>query len=228
MTLGICDYLRDGIKAFLSQRNESIRWLCRQTGVDYSTVYRIHSGEQKRLSFINAKKILYYIDPDNAESILRDWFPRETDELGTKKDADELAAVLAEDLQLYKVFSFAEIDRSQVQERFGNEGLKLLDKLLRLGILLENGSTFVSALEGRAYPPEDVIKKTAIHHFHMISLSTPGSIIEDMRGGLNEEGIRELHNAVVELREKALKIMKKHKGDRLVVMSAIAGSGDIL
>lgn len=233
MTLNICDYLRDKIKSFLAARGESIRWLCKQTGADYSTIYRLHSGEQKKLSFVNAKKILYVVDPENAESILFDFFPREvreTSELDVKSGSDELAAILAEDLQLYKVYVFAEVDgteRGHVKDQFGNEGLKLLDKLLRLGILVENGSGFKSTMEGRAYPPEDVVKKTAIHHFHMVPLNVPGSIIEDLRGGLSEDGIRDLYDAVVELREKALTIMKEKKGNRLVVMSAIAGPGEI-
>ncbi|WP_141732407.1 helix-turn-helix domain-containing protein [Oligoflexus tunisiensis] len=233
MTLNICDYLRDRIKSFLAARGESIRWLCKQTGADYSTIYRLHSGEQKRLSFTNAKRILYVIEPANADSILHDYFPRETSEtreLGAKTESDALSAILAEDLQLYKVYVFAEmegIERWHIKEQFGNEGLKHLDKLLRLGILVE-GSNFKSTMEGRSYPPEDVIKKTAIHHFHMVPLNVPGSIIEDIRGGLSDEGIRDLYEAVVELREKALKIMKEKKGNRLVVMSAIAGPGEIL
>lgn len=230
MTPSICDFLRESIKSFLATQGESVRWLMRKSGVDYSTVYRITTGEQKRLSFINAKKLLYVINPENAAGILEDYYPRESNELGIIAGADELAAILADDLRLYQVYAFAEIEsnsREQVKEQFGLEGIKNLDKLLELGILIPNGTSFRSTLEGRAYPPEAVIKKTAIHHFSMVSLSTPGSNIDDMRGGLTDEGIKEAYDATVEYREKMLKIYDERKGARLFVTSVIAGpAGD--
>ncbi len=230
MARSICEYLQSGMKEYIAQKRESVRWFSKQTGVDYTTIYRLNSGEQKKLSFINAKKILSLIEPENIASILADYFPRETAELGTKNGADEQAAILADDLQLYKVYAFAELDatdREAVKDEFGREGLRLLDRLLQLGILAEDGSGYSSILEGRAYPPEDVIKKTAIHHFHMVPLSGAGSICEDVRGGLSEEGVRELYEAVVELRDKVLRIMAEKKGNQLAVMSVIAGPGDV-
>lgn len=230
MTHDICSYLQSRIREAVQKRGESIRWLAKQCGVDYSTVYRLQAGEQKRLSFINAKKILSFIEPSKADGILSDFYPRESKELGLKTGADELAAILADDLMLYKVYAYAEVEevsRDSVKERFGKEGLLHLDKLLSLGILAEDGNGFRSTLDGRAYPPEPVVKKTAIHHFSMVSLDSPGSIIEDMRGGLSDDGIRELYEAVAELREKALKIMREKKGSRLAVLSAIAGPGEI-
>jgi hypothetical protein len=230
MPRSICEYLQSRLKDYIAQKRESVRWFSKQSGVDYTTIYRLNSGEQKKLSFINAKKILTLIEPENTASILADYFPREASELGTKSGADEQAAILADDLQLYKVYAFAEMEskgREAVKDEFGKEGLRLLDRLLQIGILVEDESGFRSTLEGRAYPPEEVIKKTAIHHFHMVPLSAAGSICEDVRGGLSEEGIRDLYDAVVELREKVLRIMAEKKGNQLAVMSVIAGPGDV-
>lgn len=230
MTGTICEYLQARVKDYRAEKRESIRWVARQSGVDYTTIYRLGSGEQKKLSFVNAKKILLLIEPKNAENVLADYYPRETSELGTAQDVDELVTLLADDLQLYKVFAFAEmgtVERHDVKDEFGRQGLLLLDMLIESGILLESAKTFKSILDGRAYPPEEVIKKIAIHHYHMVSLSASGSIIEVMREGLNDEGVRELHKAVEELREKALKIAAENKGNRLTVLSAIAGPGSM-
>ncbi len=230
MTCDICSYLQTKIREIVLRRGESIRWLAKQCGVDYSTIYRLQSGEQRRLSFINAKKILTVVEPEKAEAVLSDFYPREIKELGLKPGADDLAAILAEDLALYKIYAYAEIEgvtRDSIQEHFGKEGLQNLGKLLSLGILVEDGEGFKSSLEGRAYPPEAVIKKTAIHHFSMVSLNATGSIAENMRGGLTDEGIRELYDSVVEFREKALKIMSEKKGRNLVTVSMIAGPGEL-
>ncbi|HET9236150.1 MAG TPA: hypothetical protein VFO10_02795 [Oligoflexus sp.] len=226
----ICDYLQSRLKDYIAQKHESVRWFVTHSGVSYSTIYRLYNGEQKKLSFANAKAILNFISPAEAASILADFYPDEASGLGTAKGADELAAILADDLPLYKVFAFAEmadIGRNEVKEEFGRQGLLLLDKLVDLGILIETGSGFKSTLEGRAHPPEEVVKKTAIHHFHMVALSEPGSIIEDMREGLSDEGIRDLYEAVEELRTKALKIAAEKKGNRLAVLSVIAGPGSV-
>lgn len=55
------------------------------------------------------------------------------------------------------------------------------------------------------------MKKTAIHHFSIVGLNVPGSIIENMCGGLSDEGTIDLYAASTEYREKMLSIMKKNE-----------------
>lgn len=228
MTDSICSYLQNRIRDFVANRDESYRWFARQSGVDYSTVYRLQAGEQRSLSFQNATKILRVIEPASYISILRDFYPFETSELANSatEKTDEFVDLLASDLNLYRVFVQAEVPgtaRSDIRDKFGSDGIAHLERLIKAGVLLESEKGFVSALEGAVYPSEAALKRVSMHHYSMIQLDTPGSFIENVRCGLSKEGVAELHAAGVEYREKAHRIMRDNKGDILTVASLISG-----
>lgn len=232
MADSICGYLQKRIRDFVTSKNESYRWFARQSGVDYSTAYRLQAGEQRSLSFQNATKILKVIEPANYLAILADFFPFETSELSKTAPAEstqEFVELLAEDLNVYRVFALAEvpgITRDDIRSRFGGDGVANLDKLIKHGLITETEKGFVSALEGAVYPSEGALKRISIHHFAMVKLDTPGSFIENMRCALSAEGVALLHAAGLEYREKAHRIMRENKGSIVTVSSLISGPAD--
>lgn len=232
MTDNICEYLQKRIRDFVTIKNESYRWFARQAGVDYSTVYRLQAGEQRSLSFQNATKILKMIEPANYLSILADFFPFETSELSKVapvESTEEFVEMLAEDLNVYRVFALAEvpgITREDIRSKFGSDGIANLDKLVKHGVITETEKGFVSALEGAVYPSEVTLKRVSIHHFAMVKLDMPGSFLENVRCALSEEGVALLHAAGVEYREKAHRIMRENKGSIVTVSSLISGPAD--
>lgn len=224
----ICDYLHAGIKKLLAERNESIRWLAKQCGVDYSTVYRLQSGEQKLLSFRNAVKILKFMEPGNYLAVLSDFYPFETRELGQsgQDKIDDLNYLIAADINLYRVLTFAVAcnhTRADVKEKFGTDGVEKLEKLIKEGFIVENNGLFTDNLAGMTYPSEDTVKRVSMHHFDMIPLSTPGSLIENFRGGVTREGLIDIHNAGIEYRTRVHAALDDKKGDILVAGSLILG-----
>ncbi|HYX34993.1 MAG TPA: hypothetical protein VE954_18000, partial [Oligoflexus sp.] len=108
----ICDFLKEEIRDFVSQKDESLRWFSRQADVDYTTIYRLSSGEQKRLSFLNAYRILKVISPAGYLGVLGDFYPDEVREIaGTSPASIDKRAAIAEavlkDLLTFKVYTYA-------------------------------------------------------------------------------------------------------------------------
>lgn len=225
MTDSICDYVRNRIKEALSNSGKSMRWLAKQCGVDYSIIYRVQSGEQRNLSFSSALKVMEYLEPSEHMSILKDFFPFETAALSkTSSDkAEELLTILAGDTHLYRVFVFAaekSVTRKDVERKFGEDGLVQLDRLMKLEILSED---FVDTLKGMNYPSEETAKRIAMHSYLLTNLSTPGTLLENFRGAVSLDGIREIYQAGMEYRAKIHQILDSKKGDILVSGSLISG-----
>lgn len=231
MTYIVCSYLQNRIKDFVASRGESFRWFARQTGVDYSTVYRLQAGEQRSLSFRNAVKILKVIDPQNFISILGEYYPFETRELSnaTQEKVDELTTILAADISFYRLLIHAGVgnaSRADIKEKFGTDGLDRVERLIECGVLSEVEGLLHDNLEGMTYPSEDIVKRISMHHFAMISLSTPGSILENFRGAVSEKGLREIYEASLEYRAKVHKTLDEEKGIIVVAGSLIAGPAE--
>jgi hypothetical protein len=231
MTLGICDYLRDRIKSFLAAKGESIRWLVKQTGTDYSTIYRLHAGEQKSLSFLNARKILMFIEPENAASILADYFPQESRELGgSKNETERRTAVMEEiikDFIAYKVFVFAatgiNVTREDIRFQFGMEGVSHLERIISLGALEEKDGVLVDKIPGGILLSLPSLKKEGQHNIEAMNLSAPGSTLHNLRANLSSDGLRKWYYAVYEFRAKLLQISETDSGDIAVVATILAG-----
>lgn len=227
----VCSFLQNKIKDFAHSRDESLRWLAKQCEVDYSTIYRLQAGEQRSLSFQNAVKILKFIEPKSYLSILSDYYPFETSELSkaAPEKIDELAAMLAADIDLYHMLVFAgelNATRAEIKDKFGTRGIEHVDKLIELGILSETDGRLVDNLKGMSYPKEDIVKRVSIHHFAMIPLSSPGSILENFRGAVSEQGLRILYDAALEYRAKVHQTLDSEKGNIVVAGSLIAGRAE--
>lgn len=228
MTDTVCDYLRTRIKEYLADKGESFRWLAKQAGVDYSTIYRLQSGEQRSLSFLNATRLLKFFEPVNYVTILSDFYPSETKELMSvgPEVTDDLSEHLAIDISLYRVFTFAaalNATREQVKEKYGSDGLQRIERLVELGVMSEKDGQFYDNLEGITFPSEGIIKRFAGHNFALISLDTPGSAAENLRGALNQEGLVEWHRTTQEYKTKLHNILRDKKGNIVVAGSIIIG-----
>ncbi len=228
MTYSVCSYLQSKIKEAVQKRGESIRWLAKQCGVDYSTIYRLHAGEQRSLSFQNASKILKQIEPDAYLSVLSDFYPFETKALSkvSPEKSEELLAILASDSYLYRVFTFAaetNASREVIQKKFGEDGVALLDKLIKYEILSESEQCMTDNLKGMSYPSDETAKRIALHSYPLTNLSTAGTILEHFRGAVDSEGVRDLYQAAEEYRTKIHKILDSRKGDIVVSGSLISG-----
>jgi hypothetical protein len=62
-----------------------------------------------------------------------------------------------------------------------------------------------------------------MHHFEMVSLDTPGSAIENIRGALSEEGLVDWYQAKEEYKAKLHRILNEKKGEIVVVASLVQG-----
>jgi hypothetical protein len=224
----ICAFLKPKIKEYVDSRRESFRWFSRQTGVDNTTIYRLVDGSQKNLSFLNASKILKILEPQSYLNVLADYYPAEAKEyvaVGPER-AEALIAYLAKDTHLYRVFVFAatlNATSPQVKEKFGSDGLKRVEKLVELGILSEVGGAYVDNLKGIAFPSEEILKLVSVHHFDFVSLDTPGTSLENFRGAVDEDGVREIYRITSEYKEKFHEVLDKRKGNNVVVGSLIVG-----
>jgi hypothetical protein len=224
----ICEYLRPRIKEFVEAKAESLRWFSRQTGVDNTTIYRLVDGGQKTLSFANASRILKVIEPGSLKTTLAEFFPFETSELSSveQEQVDALALPLALNIELYRVHAFAtakNVSRDDIKEKFGSDGLTKINSLLEKGILAEVEGRFVDNLKGMTYPSEEIAKSVSIHHFWMVPLEQPGSMLENFRGAVSIEGLLDIHNAAVEYRGRVHKALDEKKGEIVVAGSLIIG-----
>lgn len=224
----ICAFLKPKIKEYVDSRSESFRWFSRQTGVDNTTIYRLVDGSQKNLSFLNASKILKVLEPQSYLNVLADFYPVESKEyvaVGSDK-TEALIGYLAKDTQLYRVFVFAatlNASITQIKEKFGSDGMKRVEKLVELGILSEVDGMYLDNLKGIAFPSEEILKLVSVHHFDVVSLDTPGTSLENFRGAVDDDGVREIYRITSEYKEKIHEVLDKRKGNNVIVGSLIAG-----
>jgi hypothetical protein len=231
-----CVYLRDEIKKFITARDESLRWFSKQCGVDYSTIYRLSAGEQRTIGFSKAHRILSVLKTDNYLEKLSEWFPHETKEIlgvGEKIAAERIAIAesLSADYSLFKVFVFAatvpEANRETVLKQFGLEGGVLLETLLEIGALKEENGRYIDCIEGTVYPSEGAAKRIAGYNVTMVSLSSPASLLLNLRASLSTDGLKAWYAAGIEYRLKLQNVAATMKGDILAVASAISGSASL-
>jgi hypothetical protein len=212
MAHSICEYLRVRIRDFLATRDESLRWLSRQSKVDYSAIYRLHAGDQKSLSFGNAYKILKFMDPASYLNILGEFYPDPLRDLTRgSSDIDAKAAIASavlRDFSMYRVLVFAsassDTSRAMVAARFGTDGLEQLDKLIALGALAErsHGDGLVDLLDCETLYSDEALRQYAKFNVDIVDLLKPCSTIQNIRTGLNDRGLVEWYNAATEFKNK--------------------------
>jgi hypothetical protein len=218
MTNAVCAYLHDKIRAFIEARNQSIRWLSRQSGVDYSTVYRLHEGEQKSLAFYPAYQLLKLLEPETYMTVLGEYYPDETrDRLANSQkleDQSQLFKTVVSDIVNHAVFQHIALvpkaSRETVAHEYGQLGLQAVNKLIDAGVIqeLENG-TFTNKLDGTLLLNEEECKAYATTNIALLSLRNPGTHIYGISHGLNESGLKECYAATAKC------IVREHTPDFL-------------
>ncbi len=230
----ICNYLKPRIKEFVEERCESLRWLSRQTGVDNTTIYRLAEGSQRNLSFLNASKILKFIEPACYLQVLGEFYPDETRQvIGKDADAvDKKAAVLEEVLKeyaLHRVYLYAatapEVTREKVVAKFGADGLELLDSLIAIGAISDIGGFLTDNTNGAVLVSIDAIKRNGEHNIRGLNLSLEGTLMYNLRTNLNETGLMRWYHALNNVRATLQEISENNdlKGEIVVVATTASG-----
>ncbi len=236
----ICFFLQEKIKGFVSRKNESVRWLAKQVGVDYTVVYRLHAGEQKSLSFFDAKRILKVVEPDRFLEILGEYYPTEVKELRdnklTEQQTDDLLDTIAfalTDVDRYRIFAFATetygATSKTVADEFGKFGLEILDTLIAkkaLGILASG--CFENLIAGRQWWSDDLVKRVALNNIHLMSTGNPGTYMRNWVTGLNEKGLRAYYDAHAKFIESLAKIENSEEWKGSIVTASSLFVGPIL
>jgi len=230
----ICTYLKPKIKEYVEFRRESLRWFSRQTGVDNTTIYRLIDGSQKNLSFLNASRILKLLEPSNYLLALGEFYPDETREAVGKdiEAADKKTVVLEEVLKeyaLYRVYLFAattpDISREKVAEKFGADGLELLESLVEMGAISDVGGYLKDNTDGAVLVSIDAIKRNGHHNIRVLNLSREGTQMHNLRTNLNDVGIQRWYRVMGEAKAQLQEISENDdlKGDVVVVATMASG-----
>jgi hypothetical protein len=234
----ICVFMRSRIRDFLGERGESLRWLSKQTKVDYQKLYRLDSNELKSFSFFEARRVLKFIAPENYLALLREFYPEEmrdlTDlSLSESDQESQIEAVKAviSSKHHYELYLFAAetpgADRSLIEKYYGLKGIEVLEWLVSKGALKSAADgSYIGVLRGLLAPPEEIVKSICETHIEMIDLGTPGSFGANHGRGLNLEGRKRAYEAISRTWHELYKIFESPEcqGNEISVFSLFLGS----
>lgn len=234
----ICVFMRSRIKDFLGGRGESLRWLSKQTKVDYQKLYRLDSNELKSFSFFEARKVLKFIDPENYLVLLHEFYPEEMRDLSDLSLSDsehentfEAIKTVITSRHHYELYLFAAetpgADKALVEKYFGIKGVELLDLFVSKGALkMEPDGSYIGVLRGVSAAPEDIVKSICETHIEMIDLGTPGSFGANHGRGLNLEGRKKAYEAMSRTWHELYQIFEnpEYHGNDISVFSLFLGN----
>jgi hypothetical protein len=229
----VCIHLRDRVKNVLSQRGESIRWLSKQTKVDYQKLYRLESGDLRSLSFFDARRISRFVEPDRFKETLEEYFPEEVRDLTDAGYSEQDLDVRTEALEFltssdshYQIYLFAAetpgATRETVAMEFGRRGLLTLDELLeKKALSLKADGSFQGVLNA----PDALIKNMGHIHVDLIDLSEAGSFMRSFHRGLNMEGLRRAYGSVARASHEICAILEnpEYRGPGLMIFNLACG-----
>lgn len=238
MTHPVCLYLRTAIKDFLGAKDESYRWLSIKSRVPYSKVYRVATGEAKSLSFLDARRLIRFMDPAGSGELLGKFYPDTVEELMDASENESLVDDRLDDLEFlisdtarFRIYLYAVellgTDRGAIAARYGSYGLEELDSMVAKGIITicDDGS-FEGILKKVPNIPDTALKTLVDRHVDLLDLDSIGSKLLHLHGGLNDEGFKLAH-AIVSKAIKALKLLmenKEYRGSLLTVFTVAFGS----
>lgn len=207
------DLLKKHLNAQLEKPYHSVSNLAKKSGLSEMTVRRIVQGES-RPNFETVASILKVTAKrEEMMSILRDEFPEMTNaidrvwgngETYSICNSVDLTNALSSSLGCYIVNSASckcGIKRTKIKSLYGTKGESTLNSLLEKGILVETDGIV-------RYPEEDFsvtgdLISTQIRHFvDAYDAKNPSSARTVQVEGLNEEGIKEAQNALIECAKK--------------------------
>ncbi|HYX39688.1 MAG TPA: hypothetical protein VE954_41855 [Oligoflexus sp.] len=235
----ICPFLRGRLKDYLGQKDQSIRWLSRQTKIDYAKLYRLEADELKSFSFFETRRLLKFIDPENYRDFLSEFYPEETRDLAADlgaSDAEQEQKIEAIDIILksthnYEFYLFVAetpgANRGMIEKSYGTKGIELLNSFLEKGALSERPSgTFEGVLKGLLSLPEDQVKAICKTHVDLVDLGEPGSIGANYGKGLNLAGQQKAYAVIAKAWAEVLEIFenREYHGTAITVFSLFFGS----
>lgn len=235
----VCSFLRTRMKDYLLQKGESIRWLSRQTKIDYAKLYRLDSNELKSFSFFEARRLLKFIDKANYRDLLSEFYPEETKDLASDlatgeselEEKIEAIELILKSVHNYEFYLFAAetagTNRTAIEKSYGTKGVELLDSYLEKGALSErHDGSFEGILKGLLSLPESQIKSICKTHVDIVDLGQPGSIGANYGKGLNLEGRQKAYATISKAWAEVLGIFEdpQFQGNDVTVFSLFFGS----
>jgi hypothetical protein len=228
-----CQYVRPLMKARLSERNESVRWLSKTIDIDYHKLHRLDHGELKGMSFFDAEKLVKFLEPRSFFDILYRYYPAESARLNQEQKKSEpsveekaMQFILTHESR-WEIFTYAKFGRSraEVLSRFGSRGMEHVEELLKAEILIEVNGTVMSNLARELSFSEETAKREANMQIGFMSFERPGTVIRNDQLLLNFAGHHEVYNLTSKYIDMIYQIRQdpKYQGDRMAVLTVAVG-----
>ena len=234
----VCSFMRFKLKDYLSQKGESLRWLSKQTQIEYHKLYRLEADELRSMSFFEARRLLKFVEPESYLESLRNFYPEEMKDLSDISLSESQIDLKLEAVEFalsshyhYELFLFASetpgANRTLIEKQYGLKGLSLIDLLLEKGALtpgIDGG--FIGIFDGASSPSEGILKSITKAHIDLIDLGEAGSFAGTHGKGLNLEGKRRSYKILADASHELFKLFENPEflGHELTVFTLICGS----
>ncbi len=230
----VCSFLRSRLKEFLIRRNESVRWLSRQAGLDYAKLYRLESGEAKSFCFFEARKLLRFIDPNGWRPVLEEFYPEESRVLRedvafsvSEQQLEKLSYLLSSEhvYEFYLYLTENTLTSNDIARTYGTKGLELEQLLVDKGIVEKHESGYRGILSGVLDMPSDILKGFCQKNIELIDIGLPGSLGGHYGRAINLEGKKALYKLFSNAWREAIAIMEDpaFRGDDVFLVSLMLG-----
>lgn len=240
MKHGICDVLRAKMIAYIEPRDQSVRWLSQRVGLPYSSVYRIISREAQNCTFRNAYQVLKVVAPDEAKSILMEYFPsfsplidQDNNFFENEEKMEKALDLTLKTKMLYLVYSMASTScgtsRNEVKEAYGRAGVRCLDLLLEQEVLAERRDGVIKDLLHNTFQSnEDQLRQMIRYNLDSFQAADRYSGIVNLVEGFSEEGAEEIRQLLRETNAKLVDIRRNPAklGRRRLFVSLLCGQFD--
>jgi signal transduction histidine kinase len=239
--------LQEKIRNYLLMTGQSLERLAKQADVGISTLRRLSKGEgHAKQSFTFAFRILTYIAPDEAGGLLEQYYPvhmydysrkltalatKTQHKEGIKKDSKILLKIF-QTVDHYRLYGWilAGISREQIFEKFGVEGVSILEEFIAAQVaeVLDDGSV-------RAIVEETVVlsygdlKRQAELHVELVDTNLCRAWIWTRMMNLSAQAVEEVRVILYEARRRAWEIMadKSNNGPVPMHFTLIADTLDV-
>ncbi|HYX38227.1 MAG TPA: hypothetical protein VE954_34430 [Oligoflexus sp.] len=237
MSNPFCQYARPLIKGFLSTRGESLRWLAKQTKVDYHRVYRIDTGEIKTVPFPDARRLLQFLEPSTADDTLRQFYPVETTgqsgQLNSESQdlQDSLFQAALESEGRWKIFlhvtTKSGCTKADIKDQFGVDGLGILSELISIGVIsVSSDYTLLSNIDRDLTPSVVATVKEARMQIGALNFDSSGGYLRSVQRRYSKEGCMAVYKAITGCADTLRRIDNDptYLGDRLYVYTIALGT----
>lgn len=234
MKKSIVDILHEKILTYINERDQSVRWLSKKVSLPYSSVYRFISKETHSCSFKTAFQILRVICPANeSRSILLEYFPAFSELINADiryiqehedeiKKSRELVLKSRTHYLIYCLVRGGGCSRSEIKERFGRVGEKILEEFVADGAIKQGAS---GRLKATVAVDLGHNQTAAQFHAESLDLSDEYSLLENGVDGLNRDGLDAIRWIIAEAKRQidAIRADPSKRGESVFFMSLVSG-----